>query len=66
VVDVVVGDAPIRVTRTAWHIPSKRARELPVDGRLYAPRGDLALSPEGALVVLVPWAAGLELRWVSP
>ncbi len=66
VVDVVVADAPITVERTAWHIPSRQAQPLPVDGRLYAPRGDLAATPEGDLVVLVPRAEGLELLRVSP
>jgi len=66
VVDEVVGDAPIRVTRTAWHIPSHQAHPLPVDGRLYAPQGDLAATPEGELVVLVPRDEGLEILRVSP
>ncbi len=66
VVDEVLGDSPIRVTRTAWHIPSRQAHTLPVDGRLYAPQGDLAATPEGDLVVLVPRDEGLEILRVSP
>jgi hypothetical protein len=66
VVDAVVADLPLQVTRTAWHIPSRQHRDLPVAGRLYAPRGDLAATPEGDLLVLVPKPAGLELLRVSP
>ena len=66
VVDVVVADAPIAVERTAWHIPSRQAFELPVEGRLYAPRGDVAATPEGDLVVIVPRDRGLEILRVSP
>ena len=66
VVDVVVADSPIVVTRTAWHVPTREPHELPVAGRLYAPRGDLAATPEGELVVLVPRAEGLEILRVSP
>lgn len=66
VVDEVVADSPIEVTRTAWHVPSRQAHPLPVQGRLYAPSGDLAATPEGELVVLVPRAEGLEILRVSP
>ena len=66
VLDVVVADDPIQVERSAWHVPSRQSVALPVEGRLYAPRGDVAATPEGELVVMVPWEEGLELRWVSP
>lgn len=66
VVDVVVAEAPIAVERTAWHIPSHQSFDLPVEGRLYAPRGDVAATPEGDLVVIVPWDWGLEILRVSP
>ncbi len=66
VIDEVVQDAPLKVTRTAWHVPTRRSVPLPVEGRLYAPRGDLATTPEGELVVMVPRDGGLELLRVSP
>ncbi|MFH1463022.1 MAG: hypothetical protein ABIO70_01420 [Pseudomonadota bacterium] len=66
VVDEVVDDAPIAVIRTAWHVPTRQAQDLPVEGRLYAPRGDCAATPGGALLVLVPKAEGLELLRVKP
>jgi hypothetical protein len=66
VLDVVVADRPIAVTRTAWHIPTHQPQPLPVEGRLYAPRGDVAVTPEGELVVIVPWDHGLEILRVSP
>ncbi len=66
VVDVVVSDSPIEVTRTAWHVSSGQSVDLPVEGRLYAPRGDVAATPEGDLVVIVPRDAGLEILRVSP
>ncbi len=67
VVDAVTSDAgPVQVTRTAWHLPSGQSAALPVDGRLYAPRGDLAALPDGGLLVLVPWPDALELLEVRP
>ena len=66
IVDEVIADRPIVATRTAWHIPTRQALELPVEGRLYAPRGDVAVTPEGQLVVLVPRDVGLEILRVSP
>ncbi len=66
VVDAVVGDAPLKVERAAWHVPSGESHPLPVEGRLYAPRSDLAATAAGDLVVLVPRDEGLELLVVSP
>jgi hypothetical protein len=66
VVDVVLAEPPIEVSRTAWHIPSRQQKDLPVADRLYAPRGDLAVTSEGQLLVLVPRPDGLELMKVSP
>ena len=65
-VDAVVADMPIEATRAAWHIPTRQTHELPVRGRLYAPRGDAAATPEGELVVIVPREWGLEILRVSP
>ncbi len=66
IVDAVVAEAPLKLTRQAWHAPTGQSVELPVEGRLYAPRGDAAATPEGELVLLVPRAEGLELLWVTP
>lgn len=66
VVDEVVEDDPIAVSRTAWHIPTRQAADLPVAGRSYAPRGDCAAAPDGSLLVLVPRPEGLELLRVTP
>ncbi len=66
VVDRVVDEAPLVVEREAWHIPSRDKLSLPVEGRLYAPRGDVAVTPEGELVVILPWEHGLEILRVKP
>ncbi len=66
VVDIVVADRPIEVERKAWHVPTGQAVELPVEGRLYAPRGDAAATPGGELVVIAPREEGLEILRVSP
>jgi len=66
VVDAVVADRPLRVERRAWHVPTGESVELLVRGRLYAPRGDVAVDPDGRLVVLTPRAEGLQVLRVSP
>jgi len=72
VVDTVLGDTalgdtgPLRVRREVVSLPSLERVALPVEGRLYAPHGDLALGSDGSLWVLDPEAAGLGLVQVRP
>lgn len=64
IVDAVVADAPIAVDR--WAVAGDTRVELPVDERLYAPFGDLAVDADGRLLVLDPQADGLHLLRVTP
>lgn len=64
VVDAVVSDAPIAVER--WAQVGGTHVDLPVDERLYAPFGDLAVDADGRLLVLDPREDGLHLLRVSP
>lgn len=66
VVDAVVDDAPIAVRRVAHHLPSGAETPLSLDDRPYAPRGEYALAPDGALLVLRPTSARLEILRVTP
>lgn len=65
VVDV-VAEKPLRTRRAAHHLPTGAVVPLSTDDEPYAPRGELALAPDGALLVLHPTAARLEIWRVTP
>ncbi len=66
VVDAVIADDPIQVDRHAWPIGGGPPLALPVAERLYAPNSDIAATPEGELLVMVPVELGLEIWRVKP
>lgn len=66
VVDAVVSEGPLVVTRKAIPLAGGASVDLPVAGRLYAPSRDLAIDAEGRLHVLVPTAGGVVLWEVTP
>lgn len=66
VVDTVVGDRPLRVSRRALCLDTGATAELPASGRLYAPSTDVAVDARGYLIWMAPMADGLHLGEVSP
>lgn len=66
IVDQVVSDAPLAVSRVAISLGSGARVALPSGGRLYAPSSDLSVNGRGQLVWLSPTADGLRLGEVSP
>ncbi len=68
VLDVVTGDAPITVERTAVNLATGSTTTLPASpDRAYLPQGDLALDPDsGALLYLDPGPRSVSVQEVQP
>jgi len=66
VVDRVTGDHPVQVARQAIDLHTDQSVDLPVDGRAWVPRQDLAVDDQGRLLYLDPTQAGLVLVEVTP
>lgn len=66
VVDRVVHDHPIAVQRQAIDLAGGQTVELPVDGRAWVPRQDVAVDDQGRLLYLDPRPNGLVLVEVTP
>ncbi len=66
VIEAVVSDSPIRVSRQALSLRTGKVVNLPVAGRLYAPGSDLSVDGHGHLVWMAPMADGLHMGEVTP
>ena len=65
-IDQVLTESPIVATRAVALRETGERHSLPVDGRRYVPRGDVALDEVGRLLYLDPRIDGLYLIRVSP
>lgn len=66
IIEAVVGDSPVRVSRQALSLRTGKVVDLPVTGRLYAPGSDLSVDGRGHLVWMAPMADGLHVGEVTP